>query len=241
MRKDLFEDLYTLEEQHWWHISKRKIVVSCIQDYFKKRSAKILDIGCGTGKNMEELQRFGDVYGLDSSTEALSFCRKRGLKNIKLGSAEDMPFKPNSFDLITLLDVLEHTDDNQTLQEVYRILQKDGLLIITIPAFKWLWSEWDKVLHHKKRYNKNDIINVLNKNHFTVIYATYLYSFLVLPTLIIRRVKQKFFRKKEYTSDFQLSNPLLNWIMSYISKIEFKLAQKITIPIGTTILVVAKK
>lgn len=241
MRKDLFEDLYTLEEQHWWHVSKRRNVTSCIQYYLKKSNAVILDVGCGTGKNLEQLKELGKIYGLDSSKEAIEFCKKRGLDNIKLGQAENMPFKQNSFNLITLLDVLEHTDDNKTLREVYRVLQKDGLLIITVPAFKWLWSEWDKVLHHKRRYNKYDIISVLSKNNFKVIYTTYLYSFLVLPALIIRKMKQKLFRKKEYTSDFQMSNSLLNWVMSYVSKIEFKLAQKITIPIGTTILVVAKK
>lgn len=241
MRKDLFEDLYTLEEQHWWHISKRRIVTSCIQHYLKKKSSRILDIGCGAGKNLEQLKKFGKIYGLDSSKEAIKFCKKRGLRNIRLGKAENMPFKPNSFDLIALLDVLEHTDDNKTLREVHRVLQKNGLLIITVPALSWLWSEWDKVLHHQRRYNKYDIISVLSRNNFEVIYTTYLYSFLVLPALIIRRIKQRLFRKKEYTSDFRLSNTLLNWLMSYASKIEFKIAQVIPIPFGTTILVVAKK
>lgn len=241
MRKDLFEDLYTLEEQHWWHISKRRGVENYIQDYLKKKDAKILDVGCGTGKNLEQLKKFGQIYGLDSSSEAIKFCKKRGLKNIRLGKADDMPFQQNSFDLITLLDVLEHTDDNKTLREAYRVLKKDGLLMLTVPALPWLWSEWDKILHHKRRYNKYGIISLLNNNNFNVIKATYLYSFLVFPALIIRKIKQSLFRKKEYSSDFQLSNPLLNRIMGYVSNIEFKLAKKITIPIGTTILVIAKK
>lgn len=241
MRKDLYKDLYSLEGQHWWHISKRRVVTSCIQYYLKKRDAKILDVGCGTGKNLEQLKKFGKVYGLDGSSEAIKFCKKRGLENLELGKAEDMPFQQNSFDLITLLDVLEHTDDNKTLQEVYRILKKDGLLILTVPALSWLWSEWDKILNHRRRYNKYGIISLLNKNKFNVIKATYLYSFLVFPALIIRKMKQSLFRKKEYSSDFQLSNPLLNRIMGYVSNIEFKLAKKITIPIGTTILVIAKK
>lgn len=241
MRKDLYKDLYLLEERHWWHVSKRNIVTNCIRDHLKKGGAKILDIGCGTGKNLEQLQEYGKIYGLDDSKEAIEFCKKRGLKNIKLGKAENMPFDPSSFDLITMLDVLEHTDDNKTLCEVYRVLRKEGLLIITVPAFRWLWSKWDEVLHHKRRYSLDNLIYLLQKHHFTIIYSTYLYSFLILPVLIVRKIKQRFFQTKEYSSDFKLSTNSLNKIISIIAKIEFKIAQKIPLPIGTTILVVAKK
>lgn len=240
MQGYLYKDLYNLEETHWWHNSKRRIVVNRIQYYFKGEQSKILDVGCGTGKNLEQFKKIGEIYGLDGSKKAIEFCKKRGLENVRLGKAENMPFKTNSFDVITLLDVLEHTNDNKTLQEAYRVLKKNGILVITVPAFSWLWSDWDKVLHHKRRYNKKDITDILNKNNFTVVYATYLYSFLVLPALIIRRIKG-LFKKREYSSDFRLSNNLLNWLMNFITKIEFQIAQNIPIPTGTTILLVAQK
>ncbi len=121
-----------------------------------------------------------------------------------------------------------------------RILKKNGLLIITVPAFSWLWSQWDEILHHKRRYNKKQILDILLKNGFTPIYSTYLYSFLVLPAIIIRKIKQKF-SQKEYTSDFKLSNDWINRTMNFISKIEFQITKKIPMPIGTSILIVAKK
>lgn len=241
MRKYLYKDLYQLEDKHWWHVSKRRAVVGCIQSYLKNTNPRILDIGCGTGKNLEQLKKYGKIYGLDNSKEAIKFCNQRGLKNIRLGKAENMPFKSDSFNLITLLDVLEHTDDNKTLNEVYRVLEKDGLLILTVPAFSWLWSDWDKVLHHKRRYNLNNLAKLLQKHSFTVSYATYLYSFLVLPALIIRQIKQKFLKSEKYSSDFKLSNDLLNKIIGVMANIEFKIVQKIPLPLGTTILVVAKK
>jgi len=241
MKKYLYNDLYLLEDKHWWHISKRRAILNCVRQFLKKRNARILDIGCGTGKNLEQLKKFGKIYGLDNSKEAIEFCQKRGLENIKLGEAESMPFKPNSFNLITLLDVLEHTDDNKTLKEAYRVLKEDGLLILTVPAFSWLWSRWDEVLYHKRRYSRNTLVNILKRHNFDIVYATYLYSFLVLPALIIRQIKQKLFKTKEYSSDFRLSGNLLNRIISTISKIEFKIAQKIPVLFGTTILVVAKK
>jgi len=229
-----------LEDKHWWHISKQRIVHKLIEKYNTKENPKILDIGCGTGKNMEELQNLGSIYGLDSSSEALRFCKKRGLNNLILGSAEKTNLKNNYFDIITLLDVLEHTDDNKTLKEMHRILKKGGLIIITVPAFSWLWSKWDEILHHKKRYTLNTLKEILIANNFNPIKMTYLYSFLILPLLIIRKIKQNI-SKDFYESDFKLSNPLLNFLLNNLSKVEFYIAENFYIPFGTSIIAVAQK
>lgn len=240
MKKYLYQDLYQLEDKHWWHISKRRAIHKLIEKYSISKNSKILDIGCGTGKNMEELQEYGSVYGLDSSPEALKFCRKRGLKNLRLGSAEKTNLATNFFDIITILDVLEHTDDNKVLTEIRRILKKGGIIVLTVPAFPWLWSRWDEVLDHKRRYTKNTLKKILTFHNFHLIKMTYFYSFLVLPSLIIRRIKQKF-SKNFYQSDFKLSNPLLNFFLNNLSKLEFFISEKLYIPFGTSILVVAKK
>lgn len=241
MKKYLYKDLYDLEEKHWWHISKRRIVQNLIKRYNKIIDPKILDIGCGAGKNTEELLKYGKVWGIDNSEDAVRFCKKRGLKNVKLSNAEKTDLKTSSFDVITLLDVLEHTDDNRTLKEMQRILKENGVIILTVPAFSWLWSKWDEALHHKRRYTLKDLISRIEDHNFKVIYATYLYSFLILPALIVRRIKEKFFYNKTYPTDFQLSNPAVNLIMSFLSEMEFKLAQRIPLPFGTTILIIAKK
>lgn len=240
MKKYLYEDLFLLEDKHWWHISKRRIVHKLIEKYNTKENPKILDIGCGTGKNMEDLQNLGSIYGLDSSPEALRFCKKRGLNNLILGSAEKTKLKNNFFDIITILDVLEHTDDKKTLKEVHRILRDDGLIIITVPAFSWLWSNWDIVLHHKRRYTKKNLTGVFKKEGLQIIKISYMYSFLVLPVLIIRALKSLFL-KKSYSSDFKLSSPFLNLIMNKITNIESFFIMLTSIPIGTSIIVVAKK
>ncbi len=240
MKKYLYEDLFSLEEKHWWHRSKRAIVQKFIRIYNTTKNPKILDIGCGTGKNMEELLNFGSVYGLDSSPEALKFCKKRGLKNLILGSAEKTHLKKDTFNIITLLDVLEHTDDNKTLQEVYRILKNDGLIIITVPAYSWLWSNWDVVLHHQRRYTTRSLSEVLKKNNFKTIKISYMYSFLVLPILIIRTVKS-LLSKKDYSSDFKLSSPLINILMSKLANIESFFIERTSVFAGTSIVVVAEK
>lgn len=239
MNKYLYEDLYNLEEKHWWHISKRRVVQSVIKKFAKSKKPKILDVGCGTGKNVEDLKVLGSVWGLDNSKEAIRFCKKRGLTNIKQGDAQKTNLPSNSFDIVTLLDVLEHTDDNKTLKEMRRIIKNDGLLIITVPAFSWLWSKWDEVLHHKRRYTIENLKDVLASHNFTMTYSTYLYSFLVLPVLVIRKIKSNLLGEN-YGSDFKLSNPLLNFLLNILSRIEFSFSQAIAIPFGTSIVMVAK-
>ena len=95
MRSDLYRDLFAKEETHWWHISKRRFVRNLIATYTRKKDLTILDVGCGTGKNMEDLSFFGVTWGVDISEEALSFCKKRGLTRVKKGSAEQLPFDSN--------------------------------------------------------------------------------------------------------------------------------------------------
>lgn len=240
MRKDLYEDLYNLESKHWWHISKRRAVRQLIEKYNFEENPQILDIGCGTGKNMEELQNLGSVSGLDSSNEALKYCKKRGLNKLILGTAEKTSLGSSLFDVITLLDVLEHTEDNETLKEMNRILRKNGIIIITVPAFSWLWSNWDVILHHKRRYTKNSLKEVLEKNNFEIVKISYLYSFLVIPAFFVRKLKQYFF-KEAYPSDFKLSNPFINMLLGGLSQIELLLSDIIPLSFGTSIFAVAKK
>ncbi len=240
MQRYLYKDLYYLEEIHWWHKAKRDLVSYFLKKYLLNKNNKILDVGCGTGKNLEAFLKFGKVWGLDNSTEAISFCKKRGFKDVNLGDIEKIPYKKDFFDAVTALDVLEHVNDSIALKEINRILNKDGILIITVPAFEWLWSKWDEVLYHKRRYTKKSLIEVLKNNGFKIVNISYVYSFLVLPVLIIRGIKNLFY-KDYYPSDFQLSNKILNRILSTLANIERVFIINYNIPFGTSLVVVAKK
>ena len=240
MKDYLYRDLYEEEERHWWHQAKRKIVLDFIKIYIPNKKLTLIDIGCGTGKNMETLQQFGQAWGLDSSTKAIKYCKKRGLSNVILGNAEDTKLAGNKFDLVTLLDVLEHVDDDKLLKEMSRILKKNGYLLITVPALEWMWSQWDVVLHHKRRYTKKSLISILQKNKFEIITISYMYLFLILPALVVRMMK-KIHNKKEYGSDFSLSNPFLNKILSTFAAIERYFIKRGLIPVGLSLIVLAQK
>ena len=239
MKNYLYKDLYELEDKHWWHISKRRIVSEII-DKYKKGNLSILDIGCGTGRNIENLKAFGKVNGIDSSKTALSFCKKRGIKNVSFGKAEKIPYKSRSFEIITLLDVLEHTDDEKTVAGCKRVLKPKGILIITVPAYTWLWSNWDEVLHHRRRYTSKKLHILLTKHEFNILKMSYMYSFLIVPAFITRRIKS-FFAKDYYISDFKISFSFLNYILEKMAFIEFLIIKKINLPFGTSIIIEAQK
>lgn len=238
MRQDLYKDLYIQEEKHWWHISKRNVVRGMLSAFLKNKNLKVLDIGCGAGKTMDMLSSFGTVWGLDNNKKALSFCKKRGLHNLMLADVADTGFKDNFFDIVTMLDVLEHTDENITLQEVKRILKPGGFMIITVPAYQWLWSSWDEALKHKKRYTKYDLRMVVKKNGFTIIRSSYMYSFLALPVFIFRKFKS---RQKSYESDFSINPPLVNFLCVLFANIERYFVMRGWIPFGTSLILLCKK
>lgn len=240
MQRYLYADLYNLEETHWWHKAKRELVSYFLEKYLLKKNNEILDVGCGTGKNIESFSKFGIVWGIDSSYDAINFCKKRGLKNTVKGSIEKIPFKNMSFECVTALDVLEHVNDSLSLKEIHRVLKKGGFLIATVPAFPLLWSRWDEVLHHKRRYTKNTLTSVLERNGFIIKKISYCYSFLFLPSLIIRVLKGMLYRNY-YPSDFLISNKIINIIGGKISELEKFFITYVTVPFGTSLIAVVLK
>ncbi|MCL4417278.1 MAG: class I SAM-dependent methyltransferase [Actinobacteria bacterium] len=240
MRKNLYQEMYRLEESHWWHIAKREITLKLLKKYFAKNNPKILDIGCGTGKNLEELSKFGETWGVDASDEAISYCRKRKFKNLKLSKAENTGFKKNTFDIVTAFDLLEHIDDKKAVEEIKKILKPKGLIIVTVPAYKKLWSKWDEILNHKRRYNEKQITELFPKKDFEILKISYFNSFLVIPAYFIRKAKSSLY-SKDYPSDFKLGSPLINNLMLAISRIEQIVIRKGKVPFGTSIVCLIQK
>lgn len=247
MESYLYQDLYLLEEEHWWHKAKRQLVTEALswcqahqQKTFSPKTDTLLDVGCGTGKNLEAFSRLLKTFGTDMSKEALRFCKKRGLKNLALGDGETLPYKKNTFTIVTALDVVEHTDDRQILAEIYRVLKPGGYLIVTVPAFQFLWSKWDEVLHHQRRYTTRSLEAVISQTEFVPLKTSYLYSFLLLPILVIRTIKQLISSTK-YGSDFTLSHPVINTVMQQVSKLERKIFWRFGLPFGSSVVIIAQK
>ncbi len=253
MEKETYSALYKLEGKYWWFAGRRYLLFNFINKYFgdyknrsstelKTKKLKILEVGCGTGKTMEMLKRYGDVYGIDYSDEALGFCRQRGLGNLKLGSVENLPYKDGYFDFVTCLDVLYHKgveDDVQALKEINRVLVKGGYLFVTDAAMKCLWSRHDLVHHTKRRYSRREMKDKLLKAGFRVKKITY-FNTILFPFIYAIRKAGNLLNLKP-GSDVKEINPFVNFLLKGVYVAELFFVRYGDYPFGVSIFAVARK
>ncbi len=202
-------------------------------------AVRILDVGCGTGANLEMLSQFGAAEGVDVSDDALEFCRKKGLK-VQKGLAEEMPFPDKSFDVVTALDVVEHLDDDIAgLKEMRRVMKGDGRALIFVPAFMWLWGVQDDISNHRIRYTKRQIVERLQQAGFAVERATYANITFFAPVLAGRTIMKLTGLKPASENNINIS--ALNGLFGKIFSAESIWLKRANIPFGVSIVIVAKK
>jgi len=242
MNNKEYEKLYKFEQFYWWHVGRRDILNFFLKKFLNKKGIQILEIGCGTGGNLEILSNLGEVTGLDVSKYALDFCRKRGVNNLVLGRAEKTNFPSESFDLILMLDVLEHIkDDKKAIGETRRILKEGGYFLVTVPAYQFIWSEHDEILGHYRRYSISDFSKKLEEAGFDIIKISYFVS-LLFPVILGYRILRKilFPKSKKNTAYVVLPKPINNFFI-YLLKLEGLLLKYFNLPFGTSILCIAQK
>jgi SAM-dependent methyltransferase len=229
-----------VEGSHWWFVGRRAILESFLEQIVPPGSRpRILDIGCGTGANLEMLSQFGDAEGVDVSEEALEFCRKKGLAAQK-GLAEKLPFPDNSFDITTALDVVEHLDDDVAgLKEMHRVTKAGGASLIFVPAFMWLWGVQDDISHHRIRYTKRQIVERLEKAGYKVERATYANWTFFAPILAGRTLMKLTGIRPESENNVNVS--ALNGVFGKLFASERLWLRRFNFPFGVSIVIVARK
>ncbi len=234
--------MFEMENAHWWFISRNGFVRHLIET-LARSFPFILDGGSGTGINLASFSKFGNAFGIDISEQALTFCRRRSLRKLVRGSLEQMGFRAKTFDLITCLDVLEHTvDPLRTLTELRRVLKDDGKMIITVPAFRFLWSQHDEALSHLRRYNRSDLQLELQEAGIKAEKTGYFFFasfFVVAPIRIVRKFASRTFVSQSDTTT--LPPPLLNRFLISLFRLEIKIMDKFDLPFGTTLYAVVSK
>jgi SAM-dependent methyltransferase len=214
MDRDYELQTHRAEDRHWWYRGRRNVIERVIADLKLPARARILDAGCGSGRNMIELARHGTVSGVELSGPSVDVARARGAGEVIAGSVLDMPFDSDSFDLSVCLDVIEHLDDDVgALRELRRVLAPGGSLLVTVPAYQWLWSGHDEVNHHHRRYTRRSLQRVAEQAGWEQVRTTYFNS-LLLPLAILLRVLDRFSRKTTESSlDLWVPPQPLNWLL----------------------------
>ncbi|MEO6655705.1 MAG: class I SAM-dependent methyltransferase [Pyrinomonadaceae bacterium] len=244
MQQHTYAIMDEVEGSHWWFVGRRAILESFLQTIVQSlrsndQGLRILDVGCGTGANIEMLSRYGAAEGVDVSDDALEFCRLKGLKAQK-GLAETLPYADETFELTTALDVVEHLDDDIAgLKEMFRVTKRGGYSLIFVPAFMWLWGVQDDISNHRIRYTKRQIVERLEKVGYSVERATYANWTFFAPILAGRTIMKVTGIKPESENNITVS--ALNGVFGKLFGAERYWLRKFNFPLGVSIVVVARK
>ncbi len=242
MMEHTYPILFQVEQSHWWHIGRRKILSTFVEANCRQvtdRRPRILDVGCGTGANLLMLSKYGDAEGVDISEDALSFCRERGLEKVKLGAGEELPYEDGTFDLVTAFDVVEHMDDDLAgLSEMRRVLRPGGKVLLFVPTFMFLWGLQDDVSHHRRRYRLPELERVLEQAGFEIERSTYANITFFLPILLIRKLMRLTGVKASSENNINVS--ALNGLLGKLLGAESSILRYINLPFGVSGLCVAR-
>lgn len=238
-----YAEMYKLESFYWWFVARRDLLEWFVREIVKGFDhPKLLDVGCGTGINFSVLSRCGETFSSDASEEALKFSKSRGTTGLVRSDLEYLPFVPSTFDVITALDVLEHVDnDLAAMDELLRVTRKGGVLVITVPAYGFLWSEHDEALHHRRRYAASELRNKLTNAGFEVERITYYITFLFFPILFMR-FAQSLSKKSIHAKTSHVILPgWLNSLLIGILALERILLRWMNFPFGVSLVCLARK
>jgi SAM-dependent methyltransferase len=243
MDKDFYLQYASVEDKHWWFVGRRLIIEQAICKLNLPKNAQIMEVGCGTGGNLRMLARHGQVSAMELNETACKIANEREVIPVKLGGLPDkIPFS-NEYDIILILDVLEHLDDDlAALLALHSKLKPGGWLLVTVPAYQFLWSQHDEINHHKRRYVLKNLQQVVIKAGYTVHYSTY-FNFFLFPIVAGVRWLRKLLRIESNSienSDLHLPPKHINKFLSLLFASERHL-MNLNLPFGVSILLLARK
>ncbi len=186
-----YRELYELEDSHWWFRGRRAVIWSLLRRAGLPPAPRILDAGCGTGRNLVEFGRLGEVEGVDASEDAVTFCHRRGLGGVLRARVDELPYDDGRFGLILATDVIEHLDDDRrALAELRRVALAGARLVLTVPAYPWLWSEHDVSMHHRRRYTLGRLQRMVAQAGWQPVVRSYFFSFLLPAVAAVRTARR---------------------------------------------------
>jgi SAM-dependent methyltransferase len=242
------------EDKHWWFMSRTRAILKYLDAEVGParpgQERTVLDIGGGAGNMAHHLAHYGRVIGIDFSDRPLPMAKARGLTSFQ-GAGDALPFPDNSFDLIALLDTVEHIPNELgVFDECFRVLKPGGKVMITVPAFMWLWSYNDVINEHQRRYTATELTQKLELAGFQVKRSSY-NNFFVFPLIAgVRFLRPEapeldsphLTQEEEvYQVEMEPTPEPVNTILHSVGWIEAELVQRVSLPVGTSVLCIAEK
>lgn len=238
--------MFQAEDHHWWYVGNHENFFNILKRRnILKDGINVLDAGCGTGRWLQILKRANKIneIGIDNQEIAINYSDNRVKMNLVCGDINNYIFKESSFDLITSFDVIYHRDvnDNLAIKNFYSYLKNEGYMLLTVPAYSFLYSKHDEVVYTRRRYTKKQIKLLLENNGFEIIKISYCVS-LLFPLAFIKRIFNKLFRtEKESHNELKMPSVIINQFFLLIMRIENYLLNYISFPFGLSVLALAKK
>ncbi len=239
MERAAYENMASIEGRHWWFVGRRAILTDVIKKLANGKRLAILEVGCGTGGNLEMLGGFGDVTGVEPDGEARSLSAARSSATVVGGRLPDgLALEPGSFDLLAAFDVLEHLDDDSAgLKAAAACLKPGGTAVLTVPAFPSLWSYHDEQHHHKRRYTKVGFEALVRSAGLEIDKLSYFNTSLFVPAFVVRMMKKYSGGAK---ADMETVPPgALNAVLTQIFALERFALRRMSLPFGLSLIAVA--
>ncbi len=241
------------EDRHWWFATRTRAILMLLDKYAGpgKNGRQVLDVGAGAGNMMHHLAHYGEVIGLEFNPKPIPIAHRRGL-DVRQGSAAAIPFADESFDLVALLDTVEHiADETAVFAETFRVTKPGGWMVVTVPALMWLWSQNDVINLHQRRYSTADLRRKLQAAGWRLPFCSYNFT-LIFPLSAGLIVGRRWLRREPemgsphfdddaYQVEMEPAPPWLNALLAGVGKLEVALLRRTPLPIGTSIIAVAQK
>ena len=241
MDDPIYRLLWEAEDRLWWYVGLREHVLGRLDRFLPAgRQGRVLDIGCGAGRLMSALRRYGEVTGMDVEPQALQFTRSRGERQLCQADLKALPFDAAAFDAVTALDVVEHVEDDRgALGEIARVLKPGGVAVLNVPAFQWLWSGKDVQAHHHRRYTKRGLLGKMPAK--LLVRHVSFWNTLLLPPIAATRLWQRLWGLNPDLDRELKPSALVNALLTGLMRLERPLVAWPGLPIGVSLLCTVQK
>lgn len=240
MERVVYQQMAELDERHWWYRARRQVLAELIRREARPpANANILEIGCGTGHNLAMLGQFGHVDGLELDGEARALSERRLGRAVMSAPLPELAGVPERhYDLIGAFDVIEHIDDDRAaLASIAARLKSGGKFVMAVPAHQWMWSAHDVVNHHKRRYSKRRLRQLIDGSPLELLKLGYFNS-LLFPLAVAQRAASKL--RDSDDGDVRLPPAPLNAAFNAVFAAERYLVGRLPLPPGLSLFAVAE-